>query len=354
MRRLRGHAPGLLWRRDATPEPPVRSTREHRSNLGGWASTPVRSTSSDLRKPPLRRIRCWTQRANARFHGAAAGHSAPRPSAARSRRVPVYSVFLLERIIVASIIATCTSTTAFVARTSPAQTLTARPGLTTRPRATNRVPRAGARKLTLYSTVRTSHAARSPDLEVRTPPWPVPLPQHRDACWITCCAHGSRTVDHVREVLMAQEIVDLGAGPNVRPQNTGLTCDDAARVGTGSRRGRPGWPRRSAGLRTPQQRRGRALRREGQDEPLASWRHGRGRRRTGCAGSASGPPAPGDRNPCQGRTPQAPGAGSRGFGRLAWSPSRNRRNGRTWKRDSPVRPSSAAPPARRRRNWHTS
>ena len=42
-----------------------------------------------------------------------------------------------------------------IATTSPAQTLTVRPGLTTRPRAIIRSPRAGDRKFTLYSIVST-------------------------------------------------------------------------------------------------------------------------------------------------------------------------------------------------------
>jgi hypothetical protein len=40
--------------------------------------------------------------------------------------------------------------------TSPVHTDMVRPGLTTRPIATNSVPLAGARKLTLYSIVKTS------------------------------------------------------------------------------------------------------------------------------------------------------------------------------------------------------
>lgn len=59
-------------------------------------------------------------------------------------------------MIVASMTATCFSLDPVSATTSPEQTVIFCPDRTTRPRATNRSPSAGARKLTLYSTLRTS------------------------------------------------------------------------------------------------------------------------------------------------------------------------------------------------------
>ena len=61
--------------------------------------------------------------------------------------------------VVASIVATGISWPSFTATTSFEQTLIVRPDRRTRPRATSRVPRAGARKLTLHATGKTSAAA---------------------------------------------------------------------------------------------------------------------------------------------------------------------------------------------------
>jgi predicted permease len=62
-------------------------------------------------------------------------------------------------IIVAWIIATSFCSAPSVASTSPAHTVRVRPGLITRPVAKNLAPRAGAVKLTLYSTVNTPESA---------------------------------------------------------------------------------------------------------------------------------------------------------------------------------------------------
>ena len=66
-----------------------------------------------------------------------------------------------DRIIGASIEAIATRASLSAAMTSPRQTAIVRPDRMTRPSATNRGPWAGARKLILYSTVRTSAPADS-------------------------------------------------------------------------------------------------------------------------------------------------------------------------------------------------
>jgi hypothetical protein len=57
--------------------------------------------------------------------------------------------------MVASMVATNRCSPALTARTSPPHTVTVRPGLMTRPRASIRSPWAGDKKFTLYSTVKT-------------------------------------------------------------------------------------------------------------------------------------------------------------------------------------------------------